>query len=189
MRATPNRARVGCRERRECILPGLAPGHARHLGTARRGFSRDRGPASRIRGSLTWPVLATCSIPISSLNLIKHPTGAVARHIAKVGEDAICTSIVVACKLRYGAAKKGSPVLSDKIGQLLSTIEVLPLEEGADEKYAEVRTALERAGTLIGANDLLIATRALSLGLALVTDNAGEFSRVPGLRVENWLAP
>jgi tRNA(fMet)-specific endonuclease VapC len=96
---------------------------------------------------------------------------------------------VVACKLRYGAVKKGSPVLSDKIGQLLSTIEVLPLEEGADEKYAEVRTALERAGTLIGANDLLIATHALSLGLALVTDNAGEFSRVPGLGVENWLAP
>jgi len=85
--------------------------------------------------------------------------------IAKVGEDAICTSIVVAGKLRCGAAKKGSPVLSDKIGQLLSTIEVLPLEEGADEKYAEVRTALERAGTLIGANDLLIATRALSLSL------------------------
>jgi tRNA(fMet)-specific endonuclease VapC len=86
---------------------------------------------------------------------------------------------------------------------LLSTIEVLPLEEGADEKYAEVRTALERAGTLIGANDLLIATHALSLGLALVTDNAGKFSRVPGLGtdnagkfsrvpglgVENWLAP
>lgn len=45
------------------------------------------------------------------------------------------------------------------------------------------------AGTLIGANDLLIATRTLSLGLALVTDNAGEFSRVPGLGVENWLAP
>jgi tRNA(fMet)-specific endonuclease VapC len=79
--------------------------------------------------------------------------------------------------------------LSDKIGQLLSTIEVLPLKEGADEKYAEVRTALERAGTLIGANDLLITTHALSLGLALVTDNAGEFSRVPGLGVENWLAP
>jgi tRNA(fMet)-specific endonuclease VapC len=49
--------------------------------------------------------------------------------------------------------------------------------------------ALERAGTLIGANDLLIATHALSLGLALVTDNASEFSRVPGLGVENWLAP
>jgi hypothetical protein len=65
-----------------------------------------------------------------------------------------------------------APVLSDKIGQLLSTIEVLPLKEGADEKYAEMRMALERAGTLIGANDLLVATHALSLGLALVTDNA-----------------
>ena len=62
-------------------------------------------------------------------------------------------------------------------------------EEGADEKYAEVRTALERASTLIGANDLLIATHALSLRLALVTDNAGKFSRVPELGVENWLAP
>jgi tRNA(fMet)-specific endonuclease VapC len=82
-----------------------------------------------------------------------------------------------------------APVLSDKIGQLLSTIEVLPLKEGADEKYAEMRMALERAGTLIGATDLLIATHALSLGLALVTDNAGEFSRVPGLGMENWLAP
>ena len=118
---------------------------------------------------MTWPVLDTCSIPISSLSLIKHPTGAVARHIAKVGEDAICTSIVVACKLRYGAVKKGSPVLSDKIGQLLSTIEVLPLEEGADEKYAEVRTALERAGTLIGAKlyYVLVITHDLPFALEL----------------------
>ena len=50
-------------------------------------------------------------------DLIQHPTGAVARHITKVGEDAICTSIVVACKLRYGAAKKGSP----KIGVRMKT--------------------------------------------------------------------
>lgn len=121
--------------------------------------------------------------------LIKHPTGSVAYHVADVGEDAVCTSIVVACELRYGAEKKGSHVLSTKIGQLLSAIEVLPLKKGAEDKYAEVRTALERAGTPIGANDLLIAIHALSLGLALVTDNAGEFSRVLGLEVENWLAP
>ena len=75
-------------------------------------------------------------------DLIKHPSGTVARHSAAVGEKAVCTSIVVACELRYGAAKKGSPALSGKIGQLLETIEVLPLEDDSDQKYGEIRTAL-----------------------------------------------
>jgi len=120
-------------------------------------------------------------------DLIKHPPGTVARRIAAVGEDAVCTSIVVACELRYGAAKKGSPALSGKIGQLLETIEVLPLEDDSDQKYGEIRTTLERAGTPIGANDYMIAAHTLSLGFTLVTDNLGEFSRVAGLKVENWL--
>lgn len=122
-------------------------------------------------------------------DLIKHPTGTVARRIATVSEDAVCTSIVVACELRYGAAKKGSPVLSERIGQLLTTIDVLPLEEDADQKYGEIRAALDTAGAPIGANDNMIAAHALSQGLTLVTDNMGEFSRIPGLKLENWLEP
>lgn len=120
-------------------------------------------------------------------SLLKQPGGMVAKQIFKVGEDVICTSIVVACELRYGAAKKGSKTLSDKVERLLSEIEVLPFELGADEKYAEVRAALEQAGTPIGAHDYLIAAHALSLALILVTANVGEFTRVAGLRVENWL--
>jgi len=72
---------------------------------------------------------------------------------------------------------------------LLSAIEVLPFETGADEKYAEVRSTLEKLGTPIGANDCLIAVHTLSLELTLVTDNMGEFTRVAGLGVENWLEP
>lgn len=121
-------------------------------------------------------------------SLLKQPSGAVASRICSVGEDAICTSIIVACELRYGAAKKDSPTLSGKVEQLLSTVEVLPLDENADGKYAQLRAALEKAGTPIGANDYLIAAHALSLELTLVTDNIGEFSRVPGLTMENWLA-
>lgn len=120
-------------------------------------------------------------------DLIKHPTGVVARRIAAVSEEAVCTSIVVACELRYGAAKKGSPILSEKIEQLLSMIEVLPLEEDADRKYGEIRTALENVGTPIGANDTMIAAHALSQELTLVTNNTSEFSRVVGLKLENWL--
>jgi tRNA(fMet)-specific endonuclease VapC len=121
-------------------------------------------------------------------SLLKQPSGAVASRICSVGEDAICTSIIVACELRYGAAKKDSPTLSGKVEQLLSTVEVLPLDEDADGKYSQLRAALEKAGTPIGANDYLIAAHALSLELTLVTDNIGEFSRVPGLTMENWLA-
>ncbi|MHB1292986.1 MAG: PIN domain-containing protein, partial [Sulfuricella sp.] len=66
--------------------------------------------------------------------------------------------------------------------------EILPLETPVEEHYADIRNKLERAGTPIGPNDLLIASHARALGLTLVTDNVREFSRVPGLAVENWLA-
>lgn len=80
-------------------------------------------------------------------SLIKEPAGRLTTRLARVGEDAICTSIVVACELRYGATKKGSPTLSRKIDQLLASIEVFPLDEGVDMQYAEIRTSLEKTGT------------------------------------------
>lgn len=64
---------------------------------------------------------------------------------------------------------------------------MVAFEQPADVVYADLRTELQRAGTPIGANDMLIAAHALSLGLILVTANEREFSRVSGLRVENWL--
>ena len=121
-------------------------------------------------------------------HLLKHPKGTVREKITAVGEEAVCTSIVVACELRYGAAKKGSAALSTRVDQLLSAIEVLPLDEGTDAKYGEIRTVLEKSGTPIGANDYLIAAHALASDLTLVTDNVGEFSRIPALAVENWLS-
>lgn len=121
-------------------------------------------------------------------DMIRNPHGSVGKRLVRVGEAAVCTSIVVACELRYGAAKKGSPRLADRVDQLLAGLEILPLERGADHQYAEIRAHLQRAGLPIGPNDLLIAAHALALGLTLVTANVGEFSRVPGLAIENWLA-
>lgn len=121
-------------------------------------------------------------------DLVRFPQGAVAKRIARVGEQAVCTSIVVACELRYGAAKKGSPRLTSQLEAVLDVLPILSLEPGADKAYALIRAALERAGTPIGANDLLIAAHAKSLGLALVTDNLREFDRVPGLVVRSWSA-
>lgn len=120
-------------------------------------------------------------------HLIRFPQGAVMQRIARVGESAVCVSIVVACELRFGAAKKQSETLSRRVEQLLSAIPVLPLESGVDEEYAEIRRYLEMTGQPIGPNDLLIAAHARALGMVLVTDNVREFERVPGLRVENWM--
>ena len=121
-------------------------------------------------------------------DLIRHPQGPVATRIAAVGEDTICTSIIVAAELRFGAAKSGSVKLTDRVDAILSALEIAPLETPVDRHYAAVRWELSRRGTPIGPNDMLIAAHALNEGLTLVTANAGEFSRVPGLGVENWLA-
>ncbi len=121
-------------------------------------------------------------------DLVRHPQGAVAKRIARVGEHTVCTSIVVACELRYGAAKKASARLTAQLEAVLSLLPVLALEPGVDRVYGEIRTLLERAGKPIGANDLLIAAHAKALGLTLVTDNRREFERVPGLVVTSWAA-
>jgi tRNA(fMet)-specific endonuclease VapC len=119
--------------------------------------------------------------------LIRQPQGPVAAMLARRGYGTVCTSIVVAAELRFGARKLGSSVLSRKVDDLLASLAVLPLEAGVDRTYAESRFQLEQAGTPIGPNDLLIAAQALDLGLAVVTDNVDEFARISGLRVENWL--
>jgi tRNA(fMet)-specific endonuclease VapC len=120
-------------------------------------------------------------------DLVRNPQGKVARQVRRVGEKHVCTSIIVAAELRYGTDKKGSPRLSSQLDEVLGVLEVLPFETPADTSYGLLRTRLERAGTPIGANDLLIAAQALTLGCVIVTDNEREFSRVEGLRLQNWL--
>ena len=120
-------------------------------------------------------------------DLVRQPQGAVARRITEMGEETICTSIIVAAEIRFGAEKSGSNKLEDQVELILSAIEILPLESPADREYGKLRQYLARNGTPIGPNDMLIAAQALCAGLIVVTANTGEFSRVPGLIVENWL--
>jgi tRNA(fMet)-specific endonuclease VapC len=120
-------------------------------------------------------------------DLVRNPAGRAAGHIFRIGEEAVCTSIVVAAELRYGAAKKESRRLSRQLEAILERLEILPLEQPVDSVYAALRVTLEKRGTIIGANDLLIAAHTLALGYTLVTDNEREFSRVASLTIENWL--
>jgi tRNA(fMet)-specific endonuclease VapC len=120
-------------------------------------------------------------------DLVRRPQGRVAAKIAEIGEQQVATSIVVAAELRYGAAKKGSSRLSAQLEAVLGSLDVIALEPPADAVYGDLRAALETSGRLIGPNDLLIAAQSLALEMVLVTDNVGEFERVDGLKVENWL--
>ena len=119
-------------------------------------------------------------------HLMKYPRCDVAKHIARVGEQTICTSIIVVAELSFGVQKKDSVKLSNRLEEILSRIPVLGFEKPAELHYAVARNQLEKRGKLIGGNDLLIAAHALSLGLCVVTDNVREFERVPDLLVENW---
>ncbi len=120
-------------------------------------------------------------------DLVRHPHGRIAHRIAEVGEQQVCTSVIVAAELRYGAAKKASARLSTQLEAVLGAVDVLALETPVDIVYGGLRARLEEAGRSVGANDLFIAAHALALGHTVVTDNEREFLRIDTLRVENWL--
>lgn len=120
-------------------------------------------------------------------DLIRNPAGKAAAHLRAVGDHDLAVSIITAAELRFGAVKSGSTRLLSRVEAILDTLGVLPFDVPADAEYANIRAELETSGQPIGPNDLLIAAHARSLGTAIVTANAAEFSRVRGLAVENWL--
>jgi tRNA(fMet)-specific endonuclease VapC len=97
-------------------------------------------------------------------------------------------SSITLAELFHGAEK------SSRVSENLATVEdfcsrleVLPYGPKAAQHYGAIRAALEKFGQPIGVNDIHIAAQARSEGLVLVTNNLGEFARVPALEVENWV--
>ena len=121
--------------------------------------------------------------------LIKDPHGRVARKMLDAGVDNVFTSVIAAAELRYGALRKGSTRLRKQVGELLAEIQVLPCDEPADVEYGKLRTALEAAGKMLGANDLLIAAQANAADATVVTA-AADFKQAGKLvQVLTWRWP
>ena len=106
----------------------------------------------------------------------------------KVGDVGV--SAITFCELQYGVARSTRPEKNQPaLTEFLAPLEVLDFPAAAAVNFGEIRYFLQAAGTPIGGYDLLIAAHALYEGLTLVTNNTREFSRVPGLRLENWVRP
>ena len=117
----------------------------------------------------------------------KRPEGVLRRLLQYRPED-ICISAITMAELEYGVFNSSRPEQNRlALMMFMSGIQVVPFEANAALEYGRIRADLKRKGELIGANDLLIAAHAKSLGLTLVTNNMREFERVEGLKVENWV--
>ena len=99
----------------------------------------------------------------------------------------LCISTIVVHELRHGAEKSDRPEFHhERVDDFCTRLQVIDFNQDAARHAAEIKNNLQRRGTIIGPNDLLIAGHARSLGLKLITGNLREFNRVEGLRCEDW---
>ena len=98
----------------------------------------------------------------------------------------VALSSIVVSELLYGATKRDSPKLMKIVSAFINNFIIYDYSKVSAHSYANIRTDLEKKGKIIGANDLLIASHALSLGAILVTNNTREFERVKELILEDW---
>ena len=127
----------------------------------------------------------TLDTNICSYILRHHPASMIER-FAALERDQVWLSAIVAAELRFGAAKLASARFSAAVEAWLAGFDVRPWPLEATHFYAQLRTALERLGKPVGAMDMLIAAHAMAEDSAIITNNAREFHRVPGLAVEEW---
>jgi tRNA(fMet)-specific endonuclease VapC len=101
--------------------------------------------------------------------------------------EGACISSITLSELEFGVCKSVQQQRNrDKLNSMCALLAVLPYGIDASAEYGNIRADLARRGLLIGPLDMLIAAHAKSLGLTLVTNNTGEFSRVAGLALDDW---
>ena len=127
---------------------------------------------------------------ILSATLRRDPPLGLIRRLAVTPAARQFTTAITYGELVYGAAKRGSASLADRVRGLLSHgVTILPFDDAAAERYGSLRASLEAEGKPLAEPDLRIAAIALSRSFTLVTGNVRHFERVAGLDIENWLDP
>jgi len=119
--------------------------------------------------------------------IIRNKPQSIKKKLQEVEKNhTIVLSSIVVSELLYGATKKSSPKLMKIVSAFIDNFIIYDYSKVSAQSYGNIRTDLEKKGEIIGANDLLIASHALSLGAVLVTNNTREFKRVEKLVLEDW---
>jgi len=124
------------------------------------------------------------------IHYLKSPSSPIAARLQRCTPSDILICSMVRAELLHGAMKYGNPERRMTIvNETLAPYASLPFDDLAAECYSTIRHGLEKAGSVIGPHDMLIAAICVARGCTLVTSNTREFARVPGLLIEDWLVP
>jgi tRNA(fMet)-specific endonuclease VapC len=119
--------------------------------------------------------------------IMRHSPDSVVKRLTKVPVSDVCISVITKSELLFGVEVSPKRRQDEAaLAAFLRYVEVLDFPDLASSHYAKIRTDLKTRGMMIGANDLLIAAHARSLGLTLITNNTREFGRVRNLSIDNW---
>jgi len=120
--------------------------------------------------------------------IIREHSESVRQRFQKLTMEQLCISVVTYAELIYGVERSSSrrvnrPIIEDFVRHL----DVMDWDTDAADQYGVIRTELEAAGTPIGAMDMMIAAHAKSIKAVLVTNNQKHFTKVKGLKIDNWI--
>lgn len=120
--------------------------------------------------------------------LIKNKPPEALRRFEEYAIGDVGVSSVTVAELHFGARKSRRPDQNERaLEQFLLPLEIAEFDRAAAVAYGSIRAALEKQGTPIGPLDTLISAHTVSLGVTLVTNNVREFTRVPDLKLDNWV--
>jgi tRNA(fMet)-specific endonuclease VapC len=130
--------------------------------------------------------MALFMLDTDTVSFALRGVGGVATRLANHKRSELCLSPITVAELRFGADKRRSRKIHLAIDAFLSGVEVLAFDSSAAGKFGTIAAALAASGEPIGQMDTLIAGHALSVNATLVTNNQRHFSKVTGLKIENW---
>lgn len=124
-----------------------------------------------------------------SVYLLNRRFPQVSERLSRLPADQVGTTAITAAELRFGALHSGRPQQNlARVETFLAPLVQVPFDEGAAIHFSQIKQFLTSKGSLIGTMDMLIASCVLAAGGILVTNNVNEFSRIPAVEIDNWVA-
>ena len=124
----------------------------------------------------------------TAINIMRHPQRAAATRFLSLPPSDLATSIIVKAELCVGPNRKKSHSTEPaKLARFLSRVKILPFDDNCAEEFGRLAAHVLDAGTPVGALDVQIGATARAFSLIVVTRNAKDFGKLPGIQIENWI--